>query len=359
MAAQVISRTRSATPSDLAALVTLEELCFDGDRISRRQFRHLLTQANASITVVERNGDLIGDVVVLFNRATSVARLYSIAVSPCARGLGIARALVEAAEMAAWGRGRPWMRLEVRKDNAASMSLFESLGYHRFGQYPDYYADHADAWRYEKILNPALRPHLAKIAYYRQSLDFTCGAAALMMALHALDPAVPLERRLEIQLWREATTIFMTSGHGGCGPYGLALAAASRGFRVEVHVSSTGVHLVESVRDARKKAVMHLVQDDMEDQLSELGVPIHEREISLDEVRARFDAGALPLALISSWQIYEARVPHWVLITGFDDQFVYMHDPFVDADNGETETDSMHTPIAHDTFRRMARYGRQ
>jgi hypothetical protein len=51
-----------------------------------------------------------------------------------------------------------------------------------------------------------------------------------MMAMKALDPAMELNRTLELRLWREATTIFMTSGHGGCGPYGLALSAYRRGF---------------------------------------------------------------------------------------------------------------------------------
>src|SRR3546814_2094248 len=46
-----------------------------------------------------------------------------------------------------------------------------------------------------------------------------------------------MERALEIRIWREATTIFMTSGHGGCDPYGLAVAANRRGFHAKVYVS--------------------------------------------------------------------------------------------------------------------------
>ena len=71
---------RTATLADVDRLVALEQQCFDSDRISRRQFRHLLGRANAVVLVIERDGQLLGDVVVLFNRATSTARIYSIAV---------------------------------------------------------------------------------------------------------------------------------------------------------------------------------------------------------------------------------------------------------------------------------------
>ncbi|MCB1773062.1 MAG: GNAT family N-acetyltransferase/peptidase C39 family protein [Gammaproteobacteria bacterium] len=350
---------REAVLADLAGLVELERACFDSDRISRRQLRHLLSRANAVVLLAERDGKLLGDVVMLFNRATSTARIYSIAVSPEARGQGVARRLVEAAEEAAWERQRAWVRLEVRKDNVASIGLFEGLGYHRFGEHRHYYEDHADAWRYEKTLHPSNGIERLPIAYYRQSLDFTCGPAALMMAMHALDPDVEPSRRLELRLWREATTIFMTSGHGGCGPYGLGLAAARRGFRVEIFVSDQGVHFVETVRDPEKKHVIGLVQEDMQEQLEQLGVAIHSEELSPAQLRTRFQAGAIPLALLSSWQIYEAKVPHWVVISGFDDHFVYVTDPFVDSEKGETELDSINMPIANDMFSRIARYGRR
>ena len=94
-------------------------------------------------------------------------------------------------------------------------------------------------------------------------------------------------------------------------------------------------------------------------QLKELGVKIRHEELAPHQLRARFEAGAVPLALLSSWQIYEAKVPHWVVISGFDDHFVYVNDPFVDDEKGETELDSINMPIANDTFHHIARYGRR
>jgi hypothetical protein len=43
--------------------------------------------------------------------------------------------------------------------------------------------------------------------------------------MKALDPTLEVNLRRELQWWREATSIFMTSGHGGCSPHRPAVAA--------------------------------------------------------------------------------------------------------------------------------------
>jgi predicted double-glycine peptidase len=285
--------------------------------------------------------------------------LYSIAVAPEARGRGIARSLVERGEQEAWQHERAWMRLEIRKDNAASIGLFEAMGYRRFGSHVDYYADHMDAWRYEKALDARLKPDLDRVAWYEQTLEFTCGPACLIMAMQTLDPATEATRSLELKLWREATTIFMTSGLGGCGPYGLALAVHRRGFDAEIWVSDPGVQMIDTVRSTEKKEVMALVQADMEREIQELGIPVHFDVLDDAALEAAFVGGAIPVVLISSWQIYEEKSPHWVVVSGFDEHFIYVNDPFVDYDEGETSVDSINMPIGRGQFQRMARYGRK
>jgi ribosomal protein S18 acetylase RimI-like enzyme len=356
---------RAAECRDLDGLVKLEQESFRGDRLTRRQFRYMLARAQATLLVATAPdaatatpAQLLGYVLVLFNRATSVARLYSIAVAEAARGRGVGRALVAAAERATWDRERAYLRLEVRRDNIPSQRLFEGLGYRRFGVLSNYYDDHMEALRYEKQLSPhAARPQ-ARVPFYEQTLDFTCGASSLMMAMHALDAGVALDRTLELRIWREATTVFMTSGHGGCGPFGLALAAHARGFVAEVFVNDRGVPLIDSVRSAEKKEVMRLVHEDMLAEAARAGIPVTYGTLGLAELESRFDAGAVPLVLISSYRIYAEKFPHWVVVTGFDRGFVYVHDPYVDYAQGETPLDSMNMPIQQAEFRRMTRYGR-
>lgn len=349
---------RTATLDDLDALVGIEKHCFETDRISRRNFRYLLTKANAATLVNEDAGAVHGYALLLFNTGTSLARLYSYAVDPPFRGQGIGQGLVHASEALALEHDCVSLRLEVRPDNVASIGLFEKNGYRYLEVVPDYYEDHADALRFEKMLLPHLRPELARVPYYQQTLDFTCGPASLMMAMKALQPDLELDRRLELRIWRESTTVFMTSGHGGCGPYGLALSAYHRGFDVEIFVNDEGALFITSVRDPEKRVVMQVVQEDFVEELRGLPAKLVYGALSVADLQAKMEEGGIPLVLISSYRIYQEKFPHWVVVTGYDERSFYVHDPYVDSEARKTLTDCVNMPILKKDFQRMARYGK-
>jgi [ribosomal protein S18]-alanine N-acetyltransferase len=146
-------RIRRAIPDDLPALLALERSAFTSDRLSPRQYRQHLDSPTALVLAAADRSGLLGKAVVFFRNSSDIARLYSIAVAPSARGRGIGDALLTRAERAARRRGATRLRLEVRQDNASAMRLYERRGYVRFGARPAYYEDGADAWRYEKELS--------------------------------------------------------------------------------------------------------------------------------------------------------------------------------------------------------------
>ncbi|HZX71945.1 MAG TPA: GNAT family N-acetyltransferase [Rhodanobacter sp.] len=146
-------RVRRADMSDLDDLLALEQRAFDGDRMSRDQYRRHLDSDSAQILLASAGQHaFFGSVVLFFRKRSSVARVYSLATRPEARGQGIGAALLEAAVTAARRRGCRVLRLEVRTDNAAAIALYKRLGYRRIGSYGQYYQDGADAWRYELAL---------------------------------------------------------------------------------------------------------------------------------------------------------------------------------------------------------------
>ncbi len=350
---------RPATIEDIDNLVRIETNSFETDRLSARSFRYLLSKANA-LTLVAAGADDVaqGYVMVLFNRGTSLARLYSIAVDPDVRGIGLGERLLRAAEAGAREHETACMRLEVRADDPLAQSFYRGHGYRQFAVHHHYYEDRADALRMEKSLAPRPDPSLARVPYYAQSLDFTCGPAAALMAMRALNPDIEVDQTAELRLWRESTTVFMTSGVGGCSPEGLALAVHRRGFQVELFLSDTGILFVDSVRSASKRAVIRLVQEDFRRQLIEADIPTTFRPLSAETMREKFEAGGIPLVLISSFRFDREKQPHWVVVTGFDEKYVYLHDPNVDEDLDKTATDCMQIPVLQSDFAKMARYGR-
>jgi ribosomal protein S18 acetylase RimI-like enzyme len=348
---------RPAVVEDLDRLLELENRCFTYDRLSRRSFRHFVTTDTAACLVAEQDGKLTGYVLVLFHGRTALARLYSMAVAPERQGLGLGRDLLRAAEALALDGGAAVMRLEVNPGNAAAVALYRSVGYRDFGIYPAYYEDASDALRMEHALVPRMQPITWRVPHYRQTLDFTCGAACLMMAMKALDKRLRLDRSLELRLWRESTTIFMTSGHGGCGPHGLALAAWRRGFAVDLFVNDERPPFLDTVRHPEKKEVMRLVHEDFLAEIKATKVAVHLRQLSVDELSDRLAAGAIALVLVSQYRIYGDKEPHWIIVSGCDQRFIYAHDPYISSVH-VTSMDRVSIPILRREFELMARYGR-
>ncbi|WP_099865846.1 GNAT family N-acetyltransferase/peptidase C39 family protein [Pararhizobium haloflavum] len=350
-------RIRAATPTDIDALVDLENAAFSADRISRRSFRLLVSRPTAATLVCEDEGGILGYAMILFRKGTGLARLYSIAVSPRATGRGVGRALLEAAETEALGHDRYLLRLEVREDNAAAIALYRRAGYRKIGRYEDYYADHTPALRFEKLLREEEHA-VYETPFYEQTTDFTCGAACLNMAMGRYVSADYLDPVWEIRFWREATTIFMMSGMGGCEPFGLAVAAHQYGLDPEIYVTDTRVLFLDTVRDPEKRQVMELAQRDFRQRVVEADIPVMSHAASLNTIRAAIARGHSAIVLVSGYFMFGKKVPHWVLAHGDDGRHIILHDPWVEDKIEETASDAANLPVPYEIFDRITRFGK-
>ncbi len=348
----------AASLDDLDALDALEQACFDTDRLSKRRLRHWILASNGLMLVARREGALLAYGLVLLHRGTRLARLYSLAVSTEARGGGIARQLLLALEQRAAESGRIDMRLEVAEQNHAAIKLYENLGYVVFGRHPEYYEDHQTALRMQKRIRklPEHLEHL-DVPWYRQTTEFTCGPAACMMAMASLTPELKLKRTLELDIWREATTIYMTSGHGGCHPIGLALSAHRRGYQARVVLNRRSPLFVDGVRSQQKKDVVTLVHKQFVSEAARTGIDVRYDGVTSQRIRRWISQRKLVLALISTYRMDRRKSPHWVVITAIDSECLYLHDP--DPTEGEQRPiDCQNVPISHASFERMAQFGR-
>lgn len=348
---------RKARASDVDDLAAIEKAVFSGDRLSRRSFRQFIERETAEMLVAENDGRVAGYAVVLFRKGSGVARLYSIAVGPFFGSLGIGRQLLAAAEDAAYEHDRMMLRLEVREDNQRAIHIYEQAGYRRIGREPDYYGDGATALRYEKTLRGDV-PTATGVPFYQQTCEFTCGPCCLMMAMANFDRGFVPDPVMEIRLWREATTVFMMSGPGGCEPFGLAVAGYESGLAAEIFVSFHGALFLQSVRSEDKRRVMELAQVDFRRRAELYGIPVNYRSFGIDDIRSALADGKLMLVLISGFLMFGKKVPHWVLAIGDDGDHILIHDPWVEDERQETILDAANIPVPYGIFMNMAQFGR-
>ena len=81
---------RSGLAADLPRLVAIENGAFAGDRLSRRALaRHLRSPTAALLVATALPDRVVAYALLLFRANARRARLYSLAVDPQARGLGL------------------------------------------------------------------------------------------------------------------------------------------------------------------------------------------------------------------------------------------------------------------------------
>jgi ribosomal protein S18 acetylase RimI-like enzyme len=369
---------RCARIQDLDALETLENTCFETDRLSRRRMSYWIKADHGILVLAEKAGEVLAYGLVILRKGSRSARLYSLAVLAKARGQNIACDLLQNLEQKALNKQRLFMRLEVAEDNQAAINMYKKLGYRKFGIYRHYYETGADALRFQKSIQQTnVANSMPYYPWYKQTTEFTCGPSALMMAMKYLNNDSRLDQATEIDIWRHATTVFMTSGHGGCHPLGLALFAHDRGFEVEVFSTQVRNLFVDGVRSEHKKSIMRIVEQGFIEKAKELGVTVHETEIQLNQIESALEKEWGVICLISTYQFDGRKAPHWVAITHSDERCLYLHDPdgsegFYSesgkrldsaktpetANSEDIDLDYQHLPILKEDFASLSVFGK-
>ena len=147
---------RKARPEDFSQLMELETGSFSCERLSPRRMHHWLEAPNGILLVAvaaDATRHVLGYCLAFTRSDSTVARAYSLAISPAARGKGLGRLLMEGMAKASKRKGCTAVRLEVAKSNTIAITLYEKLNYSTYMSLPEYYEDGQDAWRMQKPLN--------------------------------------------------------------------------------------------------------------------------------------------------------------------------------------------------------------
>lgn len=165
-----------------------------------------------------------------------------------------------------------------------------------------------------------------EIPFYRQHWDFTCGPASLMMAMKYLDPETRLGKDLEIAIWREANMVVSR----GSGRFGLAYAAAVRGFYCRVTSSSREIDYVGRLASHLDDAEMRLLEEQFSERRArcrERGIRERVTAVTPGAIRGSLLANRVPLLLTSTRWYCGEDLPHWVAVSGIDSARLYYRNP--------------------------------
>ncbi len=186
---------------------------------------------------------------------------------------------------------------------------------------------------------------------FTQTTGFTCGPVSVAMAMGG-----DVTRAVEIEIWREATTIRGLTGPGGCDPYGTALAAARRGFNVELWFDATEAVLLDRANSAEKQNLMRFVQSEFRAE-AERQLTIHREALDGRGLTQAVQDGAQVILLIDQCHTHDHHAPHWVLLHAENEGCFLVNDPWAEPDDGETVADVDCIPIDLETLVQMGAYG--
>jgi predicted double-glycine peptidase len=162
---------------------------------------------------------------------------------------------------------------------------------------------------------------LLNVPYFQQTRTATCGPACLMMVMKYWDPSLEFSRRFEFQLWRRSFSFFL---FGGTFQFGLAAAAVKLDFKTEIYQKTR-------FSDAYPKfpQLAHLIENIVSHKTRRIKIPIQYGKDIIVVIRNSLRKKIPPIVFVNLKPILGENVFHWFVVTGLDEQNVYINDPYI------------------------------
>ena len=168
------------------------------------------------------------------------------------------------------------------------------------------------------------------IPYFKQTTKTNCGPTALRMALSYFkeDPGIKiLEEKTELKKGKGLLTIKM------------AMTAKLYGYKVEFDT----LHLTLNPENLKLDFYKNFLDNDSEtsknnlEKARSMGIILNEKSLTLKEILDKINQNCLAIILLD-WTIILDRQDgqfrgHFVPISGYDDEFIYVHSPDIEKEN--------------------------
>lgn len=160
-------RYRRTSLEDVSQIEEMEGAYFLEEAFGRRQIRYLLQSPNAIALTAEEggrfgwahgrgpaasNGKVLGYIIGLGRRGSSVVRIYTFCVRRDYRLKGIGTSLLQRLERECQRRGVSSLILEVGEGNSSALRFYKRNGFVEFFRTPGYYSDGTTAVRMRKVV---------------------------------------------------------------------------------------------------------------------------------------------------------------------------------------------------------------
>jgi len=183
-------------------------------------------------------------------------------------------------------------------------------------------------------------PVLLDVPYFQQTRTATCGPACLMMVMKYYHPSLEFSRKLEFALWMKSFSLFF---FGGTFQFGLAAAASKHGFKAEIYQQNRF-----SYGYPRSPGLATRIENIVSSHARRLKIPIVYGTDNIAVIRDGLQRLIPPIVFVNLHPIIGENVFHWVVVTGLDEQNVYINDPYVPM--GFTLKQKKDYPVSWDVF---------
>jgi predicted double-glycine peptidase len=183
---------------------------------------------------------------------------------------------------------------------------------------------------------------LLDVPYFQQTRTATCGPACLMMVMKYWDHSFEFSRRVEFNLWMKSFSLFL---FGGTYQFGLAKAAVDMGFKSEIYQKTQF-----SKNYVKIPRFFDFIEYIVSYSARHVHIPLYCNSDVTTVIHESLGKGIPPIIFVTLKPLVGESAFHWVVVTGVDDRYVYINDPYVPV--GSSLKMKKGSPVPWDVFQK-------